>query len=420
LTLSISFFFAFISNALILRWSGAYVGVAPWLLLSLLQGFYYLSLGFLASRTKNIPIYILCVLAVDEVKSHFPFGGFGWTLIAFGQVDSPFVNIVSLGGVTALSATVLIISVALLHPTRKIFLLLFAILAASMLTKPSFANEGEIMIRAVQGGVPTVGLDFNHRALEVMRMHIQTSKAWDSQKVDVVIWPENAIDIDPFVNEKSKELLRDFLTSSYAPLIAGAVIEKDGVKNAAIKFREDGSAETIYEKRYLTPFGEYMPIRNLAEVISPYANSVTDFSPGDRLVTHSINGEVLASVICYEILNDALVRESALSSGALIVHTNSATFFGTSEGEQQLAITRLRAIEHRRAIVSISTTGPSALINARGEVKSKLKEGERSVITGPLSLNTTKSPSDVLGNTSQLLIFILILFWSFFYSREKT
>jgi apolipoprotein N-acyltransferase len=66
----------------------------------------------------------------------------------------------------------------------------------------------------------------------------------------------------------------------------------------------------------------------------------------------------------------------------IVVHTNSATFAGTAEGDQQLAITRLRALEHNRQIISISTTGPSAIIDARGEVIDSLKDGEIDSLSG--------------------------------------
>ena len=45
-------------------------------------------------------------------------------------------------------------------------------------------------------------------------------------------------------------------------------------------------------------------LRRLAEFISPFAASVNDFKTGNRLVTHEVDGEKLAPIICYEIIND--------------------------------------------------------------------------------------------------------------------
>ena len=50
------------------------------------------------------------------------------------------------------------------------------------------------------------------------------------------------------------------------------------------------------------------------------------------------------------------------------MQTNNATFGYTAESEQQLAISRMRAIEHGRSVVHVSTVGVSALITPDGTV----------------------------------------------------
>jgi apolipoprotein N-acyltransferase len=47
-TVLYSIYFAFTANLFILYWSGAYVGVLPWIALSLLQTLYFLPVGILA------------------------------------------------------------------------------------------------------------------------------------------------------------------------------------------------------------------------------------------------------------------------------------------------------------------------------------------------------------------------------------
>ena len=139
-----------------------------------------------------------------------------------------------------------------------------------------------------------------------------------------------------------------------------------------------------------------MPLRSLAELISPMAKTVTDFVPGDDLVTHRISGFNLGPVICYEIIKDNLVRDMARNSQALIVQTNSATFANTSESAQQLAITRIRAVEHSREILSVSTVGISAFIDNNGRVLSQTPENEKAFLTGRLTMNNHKTLIDRL------------------------
>ena len=112
------------------------------------------------------------------------------------------------------------------------------------------------------------------------------------------------------------------------------------------------------------------------------------------MVTHQINGARLGPIICYEIIIDSLVREMAGSSGALIVQTNSATFANTAESAQQLAITRIRAVEHSRAILSVSTVGISAFIDNNGRVVGQTPENTRAFLVGNLPLNASTTLID--------------------------
>jgi apolipoprotein N-acyltransferase len=141
-----------------------------------------------------------------------------------------------------------------------------------------------------------------------------------------------------------------------------------------------------------------MPLRNLAEFISPYAKNVVDFKAGEFLQTHLVSGAQLGPIICYEIINDKLVRDAAKNSQALNVQTNSATFAGTAESRQQLAITRVRAVESSRNILSVSTIGISALIDSNGRIDSETYENTQSALTVELPLNSNISPSDKLGS----------------------
>ena len=106
--------FAFTFNAAGLIWSNKYVGVTPWIALVLLQSVFYLPLGFLKRIGVSWYFFLpVAFLALEELRSRFPFGGFGWTRIAFSQVDSPALQIVSIGGVIALSAFTVTVSILL-------------------------------------------------------------------------------------------------------------------------------------------------------------------------------------------------------------------------------------------------------------------------------------------------------------------
>jgi apolipoprotein N-acyltransferase len=61
-----------------------------------------------------------------------------------------------------------------------------------------------------------------------------------------------------------------------------------------------------YFKRYLTPFGEYIPLRAISEFLSPYAERVNDFEAGQILKVHSVAGTKISSIICFEIITTEL------------------------------------------------------------------------------------------------------------------
>ena len=392
------FIFGFTLNAIVLHWSGKYVGMLPWLLLALLQALFYLPIGLIFRRTSNLWIGALVLLLMEELRARFPFGGFGWTRIAFSQVESPALTIVVIGGVIALSAFTVAIAILLTHFGAKSFIAIAALFIAAFFLPENPQGSGSVRLLAVQGNTPEVGLEFNSRAKAVFNLHRDATREFAKEPYDAIIWPENAIDIDPRKNPQVASDITALTNDLQTPLIAGVVQQENGSpENASIMYSRDGRQQSVYVKRGLTPFGEFMPLRAIAEFVSPMAKTVVDFAPGDKLVTHEINGAKLGPIICYEIIMDSLVRDMAKNSKALIVQTNSATFANTAESAQQLAITRIRAVEHSRAILSVSTVGISAFIDNNGRVLSQTVENKKASLVGNLLLNTNKTLIDRLS-----------------------
>ena len=383
-----SFVFGLLLNAIVLYWSGKYVGLLPWLLLAFLMSLFYLPVGWMFKKSKSIWLSVLTLLIMEELRSRFPFGGFGWTRIAFSQVESPALPIVSVGGVIALSAFTILVSTFLTKLNLKNLAFLFLIFVAANFLPNNPEGSGSVKLLAIQGNTPEVGLGFNSRPKAVFDLHIKATQEFARGNYDAIVWPENAIDIDPNDNPEIAREITSLNRSLKAPLIAGVVTRSGGnPQNASILYSELGVAESIYLKRGLTPFGEYIPIRAIAEFVSPLAKTVTDFIPGNGRVTHKISGSKIGPIICYEIIDDELVRDMAKNSQALIVQNNNATFANTAQSAQQLAITRIRAVEHSRYILSVSTIGMSAFIDNNGRVLSKTLENGKSFLAGQLLMS---------------------------------
>jgi apolipoprotein N-acyltransferase len=93
-----------------------------------------------------------------------------------------------------------------------------------------------------------------------------------------------------------------------------------------------------------------------------------------------------------------LVRDTVThGANVLLVQTNNATFGYTDESVQQLAISRIRAIEHGRSIVHISTVGVSALITPDGTAHQLSSLFTPAVLAADLPLRTELTVADRVG-----------------------
>jgi len=394
-----AFIFALVLNAIVLHWSSTFVGSLPWLILSIGLSFFYIPLA-LVSRW-GMSIYPIVFIVMEEVRNHFPFGGFGWTRVAYTQADAPYARIAALGGSVALSSFVFLIALFLFFLSQKRMTLLLMTPALFLLIPFQLQSVGTTEVLMIQGNVPQLGLDFNSRAKAVFNNHLKLTKQeiLRDSNVDFILWPENSVDVDPFVYpDVSKGL-----SSIDKPLIIGAVLSKgEKLQNTSILW--DVKDPKIYIKQHLTPFGEYIPIRSIAELVSPLVDSVKDFEPGDGAnAIFTINDAKIAPIICFELLDDSILHNAARNSNLLAVQTNSATFGMSAESAQQLAMTRVRAIEHGRNIVSVSTTGYSAVIDRNGKVIQKTSMGTAERIRANVDLVEGQTPRDRLGGWAVFL-----------------
>jgi len=399
-----SFLFALVFNAIALHWTSIYVGSMPWTILAVGEAVLFIPLGF--AHKYGVALYPFIFLLLEQVRGSFPFGGFGWMRIAYSQADAPYSSIAAIGGTVGLSALVLCISLtlfALLNARLHVFPLLSLIL----LLIPIHTNSiGTVKVLMVQGDVPALGLDFNFRAKAVFLNHVnETKKALAKDgNVDFILWPENAVDVDPFTNNDVKETLNSFP----APLIIGAVSrEGENLQNVSILWEK--TSQEIYVKQHLTPFGEYIPLRSLASKISPLAVSVEDFMPGSSSKIFAIGSAKIAPIICFELIDDRILNTAAEASNLIVVQTNSATFGFSPESAQQLEISRIRAIEHGRNLLSVSTTGISAVIDSTGEITARTDIHEPAHLFATVQLLDSQTPRDRAGHWSTVGAFIWLL-----------
>ena len=343
---------------------------------------------------------------MEEIRNRFPFQGFGWARIAYSQADAPYAKIAAHGGAVALSAITVLIGLVLFYLSHKQLRILVLLPILIVLIPSNVQMSQTTQTLMIQGNVPKLGLDFNSRAKEVFFNHVKETDIAlkENRKVDFILWPENSVDVDPFRNPEVFEALNSYKV----PLIVGAIVGRDNeILNTSILWTKE--SQNVYIKQHLTPFGEYIPLRSLASKISPFVDDVRDFSPGNESTIFTVDKAKIAPVICYELLDDEILEKAAKSSNLLAVQTNSATFGDSAQSAQQLQMTRIRAIEHSRNILSVSTTGYSAVIDYNGKVLQKSDMGTAQHLYAEIGLISSTSPRDRYGDWALVMTLIWLL-----------
>ena len=381
----------------LLHWTGIYVGAAPWLILAGAQACFMALLGAVLSAVQRLPgapFWVACAWVLQEaLRDRLPFGGFPWGRLAFSQQDSPLRWFIALGGAPLLTFAVAFTGAALwrlavsLRPAvpRRVVAAVIATAvlpvggAVWSLVHPAPSGP-PLRIALVQGSVPDRGLGFEDRARQVLDNHVAQTmrlaaliRAGRVPQPQLVLWPENASDVDPLQDRSAAAEITHAVRAVHAPVLVGAILSGPGPthrRNAGILWSPTTGPGATYIKRHPVPFAEYIPLRGIAEAVSSAAKLVTQ-----DMVAGTGNGLLrggpvpIGDVICFEVAYDNLVQ-SSVDAGAhlVVVQTNNATFGHTAETYQQLAMSKLRAIETDRTVVQVSTTGISAIIAPDGTV----------------------------------------------------
>ena len=410
---------------IVLHWSSTYVGWFPWVALALFEALFLAPVGMAMRLFKDsrwLPLLLGGSFVLDEaIRSRIPWGGFGWARIAFVQ-PSYFTKIASIGGAPLLTFSIATLSgllvVGFASKGNRSHLIFIPILLILPIFIPSPQSNHFMNIAAIQGDVPRLGLDFNAQREAVLQYHVTTTKKLAERirrgvapTPSVIVWPENASDVDPIHDVHARTLITRLTDEVDVPILVGGVAESPTVQNISVLWIPRIGPTSIYIKQHLAPFGEYLPLRNLAELLVPAAKRIVDMAPGTATVTHRVGDLRMADVICFEIIEDELVRGAIIhdSANILVVQTNSATFGRSAESVQQLAVSRERAIEHGRSVISVSTSGQSALIEPSGKVVQKSAFFTSAILQANMPVTTVLTLSDRLGRWPELVIILLML-----------
>lgn len=365
-------------------------------------------------RLLFVPLVIAGLwVAREAVASIWPYGGFAWGRISESQSDSPIAPLFAWLGVSGVGFVMVYLVATAIAAVREsgVPLLLRAILvtsiAAVLVAVPAFPVEttGTLRVGAVQGNGKTGYFDpAEHVGDNLMAQYEATEPVYE-EDVDVVVWPEGGSDLDPLRVPAAARVFDSVSERADAPFVGWAVTQRgDEYFNTSLLWRAGEGAVDFYDKRHPVPFGEYVPDRPFWRQFAPDLIDLIqrEYTPGttDAVMDVGSDGRsVLAGfAICFDIVDDALMREGVEEGGQLVIApTNNADFGQTDESVQQLAIARIRGIELGRSVVNISTVGKSAVILPDGSIADELPRYTAGTMVVDVPLSTTKTPAVVIG-----------------------
>ncbi|MET7329609.1 apolipoprotein N-acyltransferase [Nonomuraea sp. NPDC005650] len=395
------------------------IGDDVWLMLVATESVFYAVMAALAAlvfRLRAWPLWFGGLwVAMEWARSQVPIGGFPWARLAFSQSESLFTQYAALGGAPLVSFAVagcgaLLAYAVVVRPRaegvwrRAVPVALALAVPALTLALPRPGDEGRtVNIGIVQGNVPGRGMGFlGDEPAVVLKNHSNETKRLAQAvregklpKPDAVVLPENSTDIDPYRDPYAREIIQDSVRDVGVPTLIGAVasIGEEYRATRSLVWDPVTGPGAYYDKQHLVPFGEYTPFKEIVLALWERASLVGRQSiAGDKPGDLKLGPVTIGAVNCYEVAYDDTVRGTVRAGGTpLVMQANNATYALSNLPTQQLAMYKLRAVEHNRAVVAAATTGISAYIRPDGKVSWQTRElvADMNVVKVPVRTQET-------------------------------
>ena len=209
-----------------------------------------------------------------------------------------------------------------------------------------------------------------------------------------LFWPESAF---PFILARDRGALAriaDFLRGGALLVTGAARMEEDGSRvryfNSMQALDKSGLLTERYDKHWLVPFGEFLPLRGLFDRlhVTQFVRVPGGFDPGVGSRILRIKGlpDALA-MVCYEAVfpNELRARDGDAAGIGYILNLTDDAWFGHTAGPyQHYAQSRLRAVELGLPLLRVANGGVSAIVDARGRVIEDAPLGFEAVIDGAM------------------------------------
>jgi apolipoprotein N-acyltransferase len=376
----------------------------------------------------------------EVIRISIPFGGIPLATLGISQAGGPLLGLARLGGVILITWVVFQLGFAAVRiaidtraaserrfdgtrARRREFAALAAIVVLFSLAAvaPEGTDGPMLTVAAVQGGGEQGTSALDVPSSEVTQALLDaTATIEQSDELDLVVWPENGIDInrEPFDGSVIHQTIAVEAARLGVPISVGITEDSefsnhpvdDHFVNAQVVVGTDGEIVSRYEKVRRVPFGEYVPFRGVLEALgAPLDRVAADAIAGQDPPRISLpDGTQLGVMISWEVFFGDLGNSA--SDGAILLNpTNGASYTGTILQTQQVASSKLRATETGRWVVQVSPTGFSAFVDPDGGVHQRTGVSERRVITMDVPLRTGTTWYTALTDLPWTLAVIMLL-----------
>lgn len=359
----------------------------PWIALTLFETLFptLWAGAVLATRKLTSPLWTFWTAfsfaGIEAWRACFPWTGMPWGMLGFSQVDSPMKGWIPLLGENGIAFLMVGVVAALVSVTWKISMPNLATAALALIvvifsgvglpSLPDTQDSSQLKVAAMQGGVSwPIGSTYSHPGT-ILSGHMEQARSSDLRGSEVVLWGEQAADIDLRANAQWAEELRSWQENLQIPIIFGTLVYGNKTTSNQVLKLEDGKFSQIYTKREPVPFGEFLPARPTISKIFPEQVKMLprDMIPGKSPGVTPVGNAQIGTNICFEVAIDQLVRDTVHAGANLLYFpTNNSSFGYSYQSRQQLQIARFRALEYDRSTVQVAVGGVSALIDPEGQV----------------------------------------------------
>jgi len=379
-------------------------------------------------------------MLIEVLRMCLPFGGVPLATLGIAQVGGPLHHVASIGGVILLSWLTWQVGALLAkrphdfsvdQQHRRLIWSLCLLIFVGGYFAPRGSDTGrDFHVVAVQGGGPQGTRAINTDPREVVKRHLaatQTIDNNDDDPIDLVVWPENVIDVIDFASSVESQEVGAQASRLNAPFAVGITedVNREQFTNAQVIVMKNGEVVDRYDKVRRVPFGEYMPMRSFLKSLGAPVDQV----PRDALagagpaildVPTSTGSERIGVVISWEVFFGGRAREGVKNGAGFIINpTNGSSYTWTVLQTQQVASSKLRAIETGRWVVQVSPTGFSAFVDPEGHVHQRTKVSEQKVISSHVAIRSGKTIYVALGDKPWVVLIALVFLLAIL-NRSKT